>query len=270
MNDGERPLETGWLADTPVDDTLLLRFVCNQADLVAELAGSVGGRVQRHDDVVLGDAGNPVSFYNAAALLRPLTGSDDPVLDRIDAFFATGSATRPWSVLSAWPTPDLTARGWSLMGHPAFVARPAGAFERPLPDGVEVRLVDDEESLAVFERVAVDGYPMDEAKGLPVGSAFPPAFLRSGMTCRIAYVDGEPAAIGAGFVRHGVVNLCTAATLPNARRRGVWGALVRARMADGPDLPTAAFTSDYSRPGFEHMGFLVFTRFTLYEVMARQ
>jgi hypothetical protein len=268
MSGDERPLETGWLADTPVEDTLLRRFVCNQAELVAELAASVGGRVERHDDVVLGDAGNPVSFYNGATLLRPLSGPDDPVLDRIAAFFASGSAARPWSVLSAWPTPDLTARGWTLMGHPAFVARPAGALDRPVPEGVEIRVVDDDEALAVFERVAVDGYPMDEARGLPPGSAFPPAFRRSGMTCRIGYVDGEPAAIGAGFVRHGVVNLCTAATLPNARRRGVWGALVRARMEDGPGLPTAAFTSDYSRPGFEHMGFLVFTRFTLYEVPA--
>ena len=33
---------------------------------------------------------------------------------------------------------------------------------------------------------------------------------------------------------------------------------------DAPDLPAVAFTSDYSRPGFERMGFLVIMRFTLW------
>lgn len=265
MTDGadDRPLETGWLADTPEGDTLLRRFLLNQGALGVALAGAVGGRVERDGDVVLADAGNPVSFYNSATLLRPITGADDPVLDRVDAFFAAGPADRPWSFLSAWPTPDLSARGWSLMGHPAFVARGAGGLGRPLPDGVEVRRADDEDELAVFARVVVEGYPMD---GADPAVAFPPALLGSGMSCRVGYVDGEPAAAAAGFVSNGVVNLCTAATLPNARRRGVWGALVQARMDDGPDLPTCAFTSDYSRPGFEHMGFLVFTRFTLYEI----
>ena len=45
----------------------------------------------------------------------------------------------------------------------------------------------------------------------------------------------------------GVVNLCLAATLSAARRRGAWQALVAARCAASPDLPAVAFTSDYSR-----------------------
>jgi hypothetical protein len=63
---------------------------------------------------------------------------------------------------------------------------------------------------------------------------------------------------------HGVVNLCLGATLPAGRRKGVWEALVWARASDAPDLPAVAFTSDYSRPGFVRMGFMVVTRFTLW------
>ena len=40
--------------------------------------------------------------------------------------------------------------------------------------------------------------------------------------------------------------------------------LTGARVDDHPDLPAVAFTSDYSRPGFERLGFLVVTRFTLW------
>jgi hypothetical protein len=44
----------------------------------------------------------------------------------------------------------------------------------------------------------------------------------------------------------------------------VWEALVWARVADAPELPAIAYTSDYSRPGFVRMGFLPITRFTLW------
>ena len=261
---GERPLETGWLADTPVEDNLFRKFLHNQAELNELLAASAeGGRSLRTDDVVLNDHCQPVVFLNQALLLRPLADRDDPVLDEIEAFFGADGAS-PGCLLSAWPTPDLAARGWALFGHPAFVAR--GGW--PLPpsgstDGVEIRDID-ASSIDVFDRVMVDGYPMPEAADLPPGSVYPTGALDHGLRLRVGCVDGVPLAAGAGYVGHGVVNMCGAATLPAARRRGVWGALVRARIDDAPDLPAVAFTSDYSRPGFDHLGFLVVTRFTLW------
>jgi hypothetical protein len=33
---------------------------------------------------------------------------------------------------------------------------------------------------------------------------------------------------------------------------------------DAPELPAVAFTSDHSRPGFEHLGFVSVFRFTLW------
>jgi hypothetical protein len=82
---------------------------------------------------------------------------------------------------------------------------------------------------------------------------------------RLGLLEGEPVAAGAVHVGQGVTNLCFAATLPAARRRGVWASLVWARVADGgPELPAVAYTSDYSRPGFERMGFMPVTRFTLW------
>ena len=46
----DRPLETGWLADTPVEDNLFRKFLHNQAELNELLAASVeGGRSARTD-----------------------------------------------------------------------------------------------------------------------------------------------------------------------------------------------------------------------------
>jgi hypothetical protein len=258
----ERPLEDGWLPDTPVGDTLLRQFVHNQGELNAAVARALGGRAATGGDAFLADAASPVPYFNQAVLARPLHGVDDGVLDEIEAFFAAGKS--PATLLSIWPTPDLSARGWSLMGHPAFVARSPAPRSTPPRAGVEVRVASGADDLAVAEVVAIDGYPIPEAAGGPPGSILPASVLDTGMVVRLGLCDGEPAAVGNSYVGHGVVNLCLGATLPTARRRGVWEALVWARVGDAPDLPAVAFTSDYSRPGFLRMGFLPITRFTMW------
>jgi hypothetical protein len=261
----DRPLESGWLSDTPHDDTLLRSFVQNQIDvngLLAEHAS--GGRSDITGDVGIADANGPVPYYNQAILRRPVLDAGDPVLDLVEDFFGpTVSSGRPATLLSIWPTPDLSSRGWHLVGHPAFVARPAGPHSPVAAPTVEVgRLGPDE--IGTFERVMVEGYPLPEAAGLPPGSLVPPGAVAAGITLRSAVVDGAPVAVGMGYVGSGVVNLCGGATLEAARRRGAWGALVWARVDDAPDLPAVAFTSDFSRPGFLHMGFLVITRFSMW------
>lgn len=257
-----RPLETGWLPDTPVGDTLLRRFVHNQADVNEVLARASRGRAERHEGVVLTDAGSPVAFFNQAVVTAPLAGPDDPRLDVVDGFFAGGG--RPATLLSIWPTPDLTARGWALVGHPAVVVRAPGPVSyRRRPD-VGVRLAEGTDDHLTAERIVVEGFPLDEARGAPPGTVLPEAIAGAGVEVRLGLLEGDPVGTGLVHVGHGVVNLCTGATLTGARRRGVWQALVWARVATAPDLPAVAYTSDLSRPGFERMGFLPVTRFTLW------
>jgi hypothetical protein len=262
----ERPPETGWLGDTPVEDNLLRQFLHNQADFADLLAEQYAGATARTDDVALAASRCLVPYFNEALLLRPVLSADDPVLDEVEAFFAASEAP-VWVLLSAWPTPDLQRRGWSLVGHPAFVVRTPGAVLRdpePRP-GVDLavrRAVEPADVLAA-ERVMADGYPLEPAQGRP-GSAFPEGLGATDATVRIASVGGTDVAVGVGYVAHGCVNLCGAATLEPARRTGAWGALVRARIADAPGLPAVAFTSDFSRPGFEHLGFVSAFRFTMW------
>lgn len=262
--DTERPLETGWLADTLVEDTLLRRFLHNQADVNAAIAAARGGRNERCDGVFLADARSPVSFANQAILAAPVLRPDDAVLDEVDAFFGGGG--RPATLLSIWPTPDLTTRGWSLTGHPMFVVRAPGPISYERPDDVDLRLARGSDDYATAERIVVDGFPAEEARGGPPGCMIPKGTAGSGLEVRLGLLGGEPVAVGEVFVGHGVTNLFMAATLPAARRRGVWESLVWARVGAGPDLPAVAFTSDLSRPGFVRMGFLPITRFTLWHL----
>lgn len=135
---------------------------------------------------------------------------------------------------------------------------------RPVAPGVEVVGAVDAADVADAERVLVEGFPIPGARGLPPGAELPATLLDSALSMRFARHEGKPVAVGLGHAAHGVLNLCGGATLPAARRRGAWEALVWARVEDAPDLPALAYTSDDSRPGFVRMGFLPITRFTLW------
>jgi hypothetical protein len=262
MSADDQSLVTGWGAQEPIDDSVLRRFVFNQADVVRAMASGPAARHAADDDVVMVDSGGPVPYDNMAVLLRPVTRADDPVLDRITGFYADAT-DRAALLLSVWPLPDLSARGLVLGGHPMFVVRAPGPVTASARDGVEVRDVTTVDDLRVLEQVAIEGYPIDEAAQSPPGAVFPDALLDSDVTLRLGLVDGQPVAGAAALAAHGVVNLCFAATLPAGRRRGVWSGLVWARVGEAPDQPAVAFTSDDSRPGFVRMGFLPVTRFTL-------
>jgi hypothetical protein len=255
-------LATGWGAGEPVDDSVLRRFVFNQAEVIRRFACGPAGRYQRDDDVACADSGGPVPYVNQAVLLRPVHATSDPALDAAERFYADAPG-RVSTLLSAWPLPDLSTRGWHVAGHPMFVVRSPGPVTATPRAAVEVRDVTTVDDLRVFERVGIDGYPIPEAKGAPPGATFADGMLGSGLTLRLGAVDGEPVSAAAASTAHGVVNLCFAATLPAGRRRGVWSALVWARVSEAPEYPAVAFTSDDSRPGFVKLGFLPVQRFTL-------
>ena len=249
-----RPLETGYLDDTAVDDTLLRRFLNNQADLVATVAAAGGGSVLRRADLVVGSFDTPVTYQNMAVPLRPVDG-------QLSADVEVALRSRHGMLLSAWPTPDLSGRGWSLMGHPTFVVRgPQPATGVPSL----VRRVLTVDELGVAEQVVAEGYPVPEAVGAPTGAAYPVRVLGSALHLFLGDLEGRTVAAAASYQAHGVLNLCLAATLPEARRRGVWEALAQTRLAEAPHLPAAAVTSDDSRAGFEKLGFQPVTRFTLW------
>ena len=128
MTELARPLETGWLPDTLIGDSVLRRFVANQADLQDHLAGAVGGRSDRTPDVALSDSGVAAAYLNQAVLLRPIRDAHDAVLDQVASFYA-GSAGL---LLSPWPTPDLAGRGWldPVPGWAATCRVPASGSRR--------------------------------------------------------------------------------------------------------------------------------------------
>lgn len=258
------PLTTGWEPDVPVGDTLLRRYLFHWAACCDAYADAGGGRTHRTAAVAMADLGRPAGFFNSATLLRPLGGDLDEVLADIDGFYAEGrGATLLWS---AWPTPDLTTRGWQLVGHPPLLVRPpTDILGAPPAPATHVERVVDAGGLAEWERVAVEGYPMPELAGLAPGALADPSLLDDDrLAFWVGREDGAAASIGTSFVAEGIASFALGVTRPEARRRGHWLAHAVARLEAHPDVWTTGVFSDHSRPGAEQIGFVPLVRFDLW------
>jgi hypothetical protein len=121
----------------------------------------------------------------------------------------------------------------------------------PPPEGVEVRRVETDDDYFEAERIAAVGFEMPEPERR--------RYVRDpDNTIYLAYVDGQPVArASAAFGERGAT-LFGGATLPEARGRGAYRALVSARWTDAvargtPVLVTQA--GPMSRPILARLGF---------------
>jgi len=259
-------LTTGWEppADLAADDTVLRQFVLQLAESSASVAGAGGGVVLRTDRFVLADSGRPAGYFNSVVLLQPLPFAGwRSTMDDIEQSLSGPDARGDAYLWSAWPTPDLRDHGWELVGHPPVLVRqPGGPLPAPSPD-LRVSRVRTAQDLRAWEQVAVDGYPFDELQPLRPGGLIDPAILADPRwSFWVGYEDDRPVTIGGLFVSSGFAYLGLGVTVPEARGRGYWYAMVRERLQVAPGLVSGSMFSDLSRPGIQRLGYLPITRLT--------
>src|SRR5215207_2088284 len=111
-------LRAGWEPDTPVEDSLLRRFLVNWTASIEAHGLPMGGRAFRRDDLAAIDLGRPAFGVNVATLTAPLLSDGiEDVMTALDAFygFSPGDTSGEVHLFSPWPTPDLRPYGWSLV-----------------------------------------------------------------------------------------------------------------------------------------------------------
>lgn len=257
------PLATGWEPDTPTDDTMLRRYLLHNADLTSAIARAGGGDVVKDDSFVAADLRRPSGYWNAVTLLSP-PQDWEATLDSIEGIAGRGRGTV--SLWSAWPTPDLRDRGWRLSGHPPLLLRPpAPVWSAPRSAGRTLARVRNEEALREWERVAIEGYPLDELMDEPPGGVAPPALLDDERFSFWSGLDGDTAVHAAmSFESRGLGSLAFGATLEPYRHRGHWRASAVRRLQSMSPPWSAGVFSDHSRAGAERLGFVPITRLTLW------
>jgi hypothetical protein len=262
--DPEGHLPTGWEPHRPVEDGLVRRFVHAYASSFTAPVTLVGGHVVRRDGYVVWDLGRPSGLYNGAMLLQPL-----PYAGWVELVAGLEADLLPDGrgqvlLFSPWPTPDLHDRGWRLSGHPPLLLRPGGARPASSPTWLDVVEVTGPESMAAWERVAVEGYPFADCRPGQHGLLDERVLADPGFRAWVGEVGGEAIAIGTAYHAHGVNVFTLGVTVPTHRGRGIWGALARQRLAAAPELPAMGIFSDLSRGPAQRLGFLPLTRWTVW------
>jgi len=218
-----------------------------------------------------GTATHPV-ISNAA--FRTDDGLDpDELLKRARAFFDTrGRGFALWTRVGVAEDEDLIAAA-EAGGLEGVHSMPEMVFdrrveERPLPNGAELRRVEDAADAAAYWQVAAEAYRTN---------GFPPevfghytdheGLYREGVAAFLTRLDGEPASIAMTIVTDGVAGIYWVGSTERARGRGLGWASTAAAVNAGFDLGarTASLqASPAGEPIYRRMGFATIYDYRLY------
>lgn len=253
-------LETGFDPETPEDDTVLRRFLVGYGTWMETVAGHAGRRFLRTENFVALDQGSPDFISNHAVILRPLESAHaEHVAAELLGFFGDAPGG-PFAVFDPWPVPALP--GLEVGGFPPFMLRPVGAPAPAPPPGLDVVEVASTAELADYERVIVEGYPLEALLPWQPGCLVQESALEiPGWRFWVGRIDGEPVAASAAIAVGGLNYVEMVATMPAARGHGYGEAVTWRATAADPEYPAILVASDPGRPVYERMGYLPLFRF---------
>ena len=236
----------------------------NNALVYAETSRAMERRQHEWDDVWAADSGAPSSHTNSATLKRPLREDDaGDLVERVASFYAGGTGGS-WHFWSAWPTPDLTVHGLTMLGDPPLMGREGGAHPVEVPPELTIAEVLDGAALRDWVRVFVDGFPVIEEQGAP-DLMLDDRVLGGAIRFFAGYVEGGPVTCAAASVDDAIVGVHFVATLPHARRRGYGAAITQAAAKARPDLPAWLVSSRAGRHVYEEVGFVEVSQYVLWK-----
>jgi GNAT superfamily N-acetyltransferase len=215
---------------------------------------------------------SPFYWYGSATRPRFAEDATDRRLDEIRAWFRDRGRVEYMWMIGPSATPSdlverLIARGaWREPGDPVSTAMVLRREPPPIPHGIEVRrvasLADHEQAMRIVLGEATQEQWAATRAGLE--AAWEEARADDQMYGYLAWRDGEPVAMGQMvWLDTGIAYLGGATTLPAARGRGAFRALVRARWDDAVRRGTSVMVVQagaMSRPILERLGFRGETR----------
>jgi hypothetical protein len=219
------------------------------------------------DDVIL--LHRPLSFawFGVATRVRAADGdAADALIRESRAWFAERGRDRFTWMLGEHTTPRdmgdrLTAAG--ALEEPSLTALVLRHAPPPGPRDIEVRVVEDEAAFLTGERIAIEafGFEGDDASDVAADARTAWAHWRRqpGRVNLLAFLDGQPIAEASmSATVHGPIVLSGGSTLPAARGRGAYRALVRWRWEEAVRRGTPTLivqASPSARPILEGLGF---------------
>ncbi len=244
-------------------DDVICRAASNCAGMYRVWAERTGHVSALWPDLSVADFGLPSSQpIDSACVLTPPESAARwaDLVDRAEAVFARQEGG-PIQIWSAWPTPDLTDRGYTRYAVPALICD-VDVIPRPSPPELQL----------VTVRTAADRAAAAELIDSVFGCHAPnpaalisPALLDEDVEIFLGRVDGRPVATATAYVSDGFCGVYAVAVSADARGRGYGEAVTWAATTFRSDLPAALQASPLGLPVYLRMGYQVVGEFALWE-----
>lgn len=198
---------------------------------------------------------------SACLLAAPPEGDAlDDLVDRVEAFFGARPGG-PLQIWSAWPTPDLTGRGYVRYDVPAML-REAGTEAAAPPPELQVSGA---RSPADLQDVAALLDDVFECRAPDVSRLVTASLVGEDCEVFLGRVEGLAVATSMAFVSDGLCGVYAVATAAHARGRGYGEAITWAATMFRPDLPAALQASPMGFPVYQRMGYRRYGTFQLWQ-----
>ena len=256
-DEGEH-LTTGWEDDLDPADSIVRQAVLAHASWAEALTTAARG------DFVQGPGWCAGSGGGASALLNMVIVTCPPRdwAATVEAFSAAYRVGVSAIVISPFPTPDLSAHGLGLVGHPPLMLRPVSTTTAPPTTTLDVREATTPQELQDAERVLIEGYPLPDMADLPPGDFYRTDVVAGPTRVFVGYDDGVPVATSAAHSAAGVTVVENVAVLASARGKGAGAALTWAATTSWPGQGAVLIASDDGQPVYERLGYLRIVRWT--------
>lgn len=250
------------------DEALVTAIRANMCDFFHHLSRSIPEEHFENEKFTRWYSSLAHPWFNGMLSTKPFKEADEAFIEETIGYFrGKGVNTFTWWMdpplrPSDWE-PALTKHGFGFSDGTPGMAVELQALKEPLEtvNGLEVRVVADEESLRVWTNIFVHGYGLPSNwentvydLWLKLGLGFP---IRN----YLGYWNGNPVSTSTVFFGGGVAGIYCVATLPEARGKGIGAAvtldpLLKARemgYAIGVLQSSEMGFNVYKRLGFRHL-----------------
>ena len=251
-------LTTGWEDDLDPGDSIERQAVLAHISWARTLTSAARGQFAEGRSWSAGSGGGASALLNQAIITSPPRDWAATV-EALSAAYPAGVSA---IVISPFPTPDLTAHGLALVGHPPLMYRPTSTVTATPTTPLDVREATTPQELRDAERVLIEGYPMPDMAGLPPGDFYRTDVVRGPTRVFVGYDGDVPVATAAAHSAADVTVVENVAVLASARGKGAGAALTWAATTAWPEQPAVLIASDDGQPVYERLGYLRIVRWT--------
>jgi ribosomal protein S18 acetylase RimI-like enzyme len=210
----------------------------------------------------------PHPWFNGVLSTKPYEASDNTFIEATIQYFRDkGVLTFTWWMDPPLQSPDwktaLSKHGFSFSDDTPGMAVDLHTLNTSQPpvDGLEIRIVTDEESLRTFTNIFTRGYGLPAAWEASIFTQWQKFGFDFPIHNYLGYLNGKPVSTACLVYGGGVAGIYNVATLPEARGKGIGAAITLKPLQDARELGYRIGTlqsSDmgfnvYKKLGFKHL-----------------